>query len=422
MVWEKRIKNMIIKKRWIMKCVQKNFLSKQIFLYLLSIILLTCSSQKNEFLLFESPSEAGSRFPNLISTVEGTLLMSWLSPSENHQSYSLKFSEFDEGNWSKPVTIFSGEEFFVNWADYPSIFQLNGDTLVTHWLYKNGSGAFQYDVFVSISMDRGANWSDPVIPHRDGISTEHGFVSFYHKDGNAGIVWIDGRNLKKSENDHGLGDMYLYTTTLKMDMNLGPETILDSRICECCPTDAATIGKINLIAYRDRNEDEIRNIQLIRSNDQGWSEPTIVHDDEWKIPGCPVNGPKLAVNGEKLGIAWYTAPKGEARVNLAFSYDRGLTFTEPLRVDDGMPLGRVDLEWIDNNRIVVSWIELEGESAQLKFRQILLGGEMRASQVVKEIDSSRGSGYPQMVKFGKELIFGWTVPVDSKIEIVKFSI
>jgi len=91
---------MIIKKRWIMKCVQKNFLSKQIFLSLLSIILLSCSSQKNEFLLFESPSESGSRFPNLISTVEGTLLMSWLSPSENHQSYSLThFLESVKTDW-----------------------------------------------------------------------------------------------------------------------------------------------------------------------------------------------------------------------------------------------------------------------------------------------------------------------------------
>ena len=85
-------------------------------------------------------------------------------------------------------------------------------------------------------------------------------------------------------------------------------------------------------------------------------------------------------------------------------------------------MGRVDLEWVDNNRIVVSWIELKDESAQLKIRTISLGGEMEVARLIKEIDSSRGSGYPQMIKFRKELIFAWTVPGDWKIEIVKIPI
>ena len=216
--------------------------------------------------------------------------------------------------------------------------------------------------------------------------------------------------------------MSLFSTTLGMDMNLGPETLLDPRICECCPTDATTIGGVDLIAYRDRSDDEIRNIQIIRSNGEYWSDPISVHDDGWMIPGCPVNGPKLAVNEQNLGIAWYTAPEGKARVNVAFSYDNGSTFTKPIRIDEGMPLGRVDLEWVDNNRIVVSWIELKDESAQLKIRTIPLGGEMEVSRLIKEIDSSRGSGYPQMIKFRKELIFAWTVPGDWKIQIVKVPI
>ena len=223
----------------------------------------------------------------------------------------------------------------------------------------------------------------------------------------------------KSNHGHGSGDMSLFTTTLGMNMNLGPETSLDPRICECCPTASATVGDIHLIAYRNRSEDEIRNIQIIRSAGQQWSPPISVHDDGWMIPGCPVNGPKLAVNGQIVGIAWFTAPQGESRVNVAFSDDSGTTFTEPIRVDDGIPLGRVDLEWIDKNRLVVSWIELKGESAQLKIRTVLLDGDMHVSRLIKEIDSGRGSGYPQMTKLGKELIFAWTVPGDWKIEMVK---
>ena len=47
---------------------------------------------------------------------------------------------------------------------------------------------------------------------------------------------------------------------------------------------------------------------------------------------------------------------------------------------------------------------------------------MEVSRLIKEIDSSRGSGYPQMIKFRKELIFAWTVPGDWKIQIVKVPI
>jgi len=413
---------MIMKRMLITKCELIKVFRKHNFLFMLSSILLSCSDIEYEIISFENPSGIGSRFPNLVSTNEGTLLMSWLASPENKHPFSLYFSEFSKGSWSEPVSIFSGPEFFVNWADYPSIFQLNADTLATHWLYKRGPGTFDYDVYVSISKDRGVTWSDPTIPHRDSVSTEHGFVSFFRKNKNLGIVWIDGRKIKKSDNGHGSGDMSLFSTTLRMDMNLGPETLLDPRICECCPTDATTIGGVDLIAYRDRSDDEIRNIQIIRSNGEYWSDPISVHNDGWMIPGCPVNGPKLAVNEQNLGIAWYTAPKGDARVNVAFSYDNGSTFTKPIRIDEGMPLGRVDLEWVDNNRIVVSWIELKDESAQLKIRTISLGGEMEVARLIKEIDSSRGSGYPQMIKFRKELIFAWTVPGDWKIEIVKIPI
>lgn len=394
-------------------------MKKHLLFYFTIFLLYSCTDREDEARFFENVSGVGSRFPSLSVTDEGTLLMSWLISSEAQESYSLKSAEWRDGDWSEPATVFSGSEFFVNWADYPSIFQINKDTLVTHWLYKRGPGTFEYDVYLSLSHDRGASWSKPAVPHRDGIAAEHGFVSFFHQAGKLGVVWLDGRNMMPSEHGHGSGEMSLFTTTMGSDMIFGPETLLDSRICECCPTAAATIGDVHVIAYRDRSDEEVRNIQIVLSDGQHWSSPTSVHDDGWKIPGCPVNGPKLAVNGEMLGIVWYTAPNGEAQVNLAFSDDGGVTFTEPIRIDNGVPLGRVDLEWVDKKRVVASWIELEGDSAHVRIRTVSVGGKMGLARLITEIDAGRGSGYPQMVKVENDLFFAWTVPGDWRIEMAR---
>ncbi len=413
---------MITRMKNIMKCdPKKQTVKKRFFLPLLVLLLVGCA-EEFEVLSFENVSGARSRFPSLASTTEGTLLMSWLTPSVHDGAYSLRFAEWSGGRWSEPETVFSGSEFFVNWADHPSIFQINGDTLVTHWLYKRGPGTFEYDVYLSVSNDRGTSWSEPVIPHRDGIAAEHGFVSFFRQSGKLGMAWLDGRNMAPSDHGHGSGNMSLFTTTLGGEMILGAEQSLDSRICECCPTAAATVGDKHIIAYRDRSDTEVRNIQTVRFDGESWSSPASVHDDGWMIPGCPVNGPELAVNGDMLAIAWYTAPNGEASVNVAFSIDVGETFTEPLRIDGGVPLGRVDLEWVDKKRVAVSWIELVGDSARVRIRTVSANGKLGDLRTVTDIDSGRGSGYPKMVKAGKELFFAWTIPGQWKIQMATVSL
>ena len=145
---------------------------------------------------------------------------------------------------------------------------------MTHWPYKRGPGSYEYDVYIAVSYDRGVSWSEPIIPHGDGIPAEHGFVSFFRQSsGGVGMVWLDGRNMASSEHGHGSGEMSLFTTFLSRDLNLGIEMSLDSRICECCPTAAATINGNTIIAYRDRSENEVRNIQIRRLINGDW-EPS----------------------------------------------------------------------------------------------------------------------------------------------------
>lgn len=62
---------------------------------------------------------------------------------------------------------------------------------------KNGPGPYAYDVHISRSNDGDASWSRPLVPHRDGTATEHGFVSlFTTQDASLAAVWLDGRETR----------------------------------------------------------------------------------------------------------------------------------------------------------------------------------------------------------------------------------
>ena len=49
-----------------------------------------------------------------------------------------------------------------------------------------------------------------------------------------------------------------------------------------------------VVVYRDRSEQEIRDISIVRLHDGKWSQPSSVFEDNWKINGCPVNGLSFA--------------------------------------------------------------------------------------------------------------------------------
>src|SRR5687767_6486871 len=121
-----------------------------------------------------SPAGPGSAEPNLAVGPDGRVYMSWLEPADS--GYALKFSSFDGTSWATPRTIRSGRDFFVNWADFPSIVVLGKDHLAAHWLQRTGKSTYAYGVRVAQSRDGGAAWSTPVRPHIDSADVEHGFV------------------------------------------------------------------------------------------------------------------------------------------------------------------------------------------------------------------------------------------------------
>ena len=117
--------------------------------------------------------------------------------------------------------------------------------LAAHWLVKNPSSPHAYDVRIALSGDGGERWSEPLVPHRDGTATEHGFVSlFATDDGQLAAAWLDGRNTQPESGAHGHagGEMTLRYAAIGRDLRLHDEVQLDARVCDCCQTSAARDG------------------------------------------------------------------------------------------------------------------------------------------------------------------------------------
>ncbi len=355
-----------------------------------------------------SPAGPGSAEPSLTVGPDGRVYMSWLEPADS--GHALRFSVHDGAAWSPAKTIVARRDFFVNWADFPSLEVLDGSRIAAHWLQRNGRGTYSYGVRIAQSSDDGATWGAPVVPHRDSSQTEHGFVAMWREKGKLGAVWLDGRKFKK-DGHNASNEMMLVSTTLLANGTRGAEVRLDERTCDCCQNAAAMTSNGPIVAYRNRSPDEIRDIYVTRRVAGKWLAGVPVHSDNWKIAACPVNGPALATRGQRVALAWFTAASDSARVKVAFSDDAGATFTAPVRMDGGNPAGRVDVVLTADGGALVSWVERTGgDTASVRVRRIARDGTPGTATTIASSSAARASGFPRMAVTGNHVMFAWTMP------------
>lgn len=361
-----------------------------------------------------SPAAGGSGEPNLFAAGDRVYL-SWIETVADG-AHALRFAVLEGDAWSAPRTIASGTNWFVNWADFPSLVEFPNGTLAAHWLVRSGPDTYAYDVHVAFSADGGLTWGESVVPHRDGTPTEHGFVSLFPASGSeVGAVWLDGRkfaSVESGEDGHPgpEAEMTLRYAMLDPRGGLRDSTLLDDRVCDCCQTAVGLTSAGPIVAYRDRSPEEVRDIAVTRLVDGRWSEPAPVHRDEWVIAACPVNGPAIDAAGDRVAVAWFTAARDTARVRLAFSDDAGATWTSPLEVDDGEPAGRVDVALLDDGSAVVAWLERAEGRAEVRARRVDLEGDIGESVTVALSTEGRASGFPRLALTPNRAIFAWTDP------------
>lgn len=374
----------------------------------------------NEFQSVQSPAGAQSGESSLATDASGTLHMTWMERLPD-SSVALRYARRAGDRWDTTRTIAVRRDFFVNWADFPSVTSTRSGRVLVHWLQRSSAGKYSYDARLASSSDAGASWTPSVRLHADSSASEHGFVSMVPVADSAIAFWLDGRGTQAGDG-HDHGAMQVRAASVSNTGSLGPEMSVDVRTCDCCQTASALSARGPVVAYRDRSDEEVRDIVVTRFDGGSWTPPVKVHDDQWRIEACPVNGPAIVARGDTVAVAWFTAARDTARVQLAVSTDAGTTFGAPTRIDAGSPVGRVAMIDDGAGALIVAWVErVQGESAEVRARRVAFAGGASDPIVITRSSAARASGFPRLARVGTKIFASWTQPGDTSRVLVAVS-
>jgi len=360
--------------------------------------------------MLSTPARGKVSGPRLSEGTSGDLVLSWMESGES--GTDLKFATYEGGGFGEAIRVVTEPRMFVNWADLPSVQHVNEDHWIAHWLRYSADKTYSYDVVVSQSFDGGETWGEPVAAHTDGTPTEHGFVSLHPDPEGVALLWLDGRDTANEASESILDtSMTLRSAVITPDGKRLREQLVDDSVCDCCQTDVAIASSGPVAVYRDRTADEIRDIYVTRFVDGAWQAGVPLHADDWKIPGCPVNGPSIVAQDNRVAVAWFTAADEKPSVRLAFSNDGGETFGEPIEIASGRLAGFVGLAILDDDALAVSWVSrTEAGSNAINIRRVTTGGQLSPVHNVANTEQLRV--FPQLAYHDENLVLAWTDEID----------
>ena len=161
-----------------------------------------------------------------------------------------------------------------------------------------------------------------------------------------------------------------------------PSVVVAESTCACCSTKVAQ-GADGPLFASTRSEwkelkgstDSVRDVFVVASGDDGasWGQPTKVHDDKFKISGCPDVHAGLAVDAAgRLHTAWFTGTERHPGVFYAYSDDDGKTFSQPLALltDEWVPYSDVKLVLDGSGRPWVSFEDRRGDVDKITLARV----------------------------------------------------
>jgi hypothetical protein len=360
----------------------------------------------------DPPVGKESGMPHLARATDGTVYLSYIDylGTEGH---ALRITQWNGSTWSTPQTIAQGKHWFVNWADYPTIAAQPDGSLLAHWLTRSGpDNKYGYGIRIAKRDPKASTWHQI-----HGISLEEqkdyaGFLSFLPNT--PGAIYLAPPQPADAEGHRKTVRFVSFSPEGKALKDLE----VDADACSCCQTTIAPTRNGMIAAYRDHQPGEIRDISIIRFTDGAWAQPKTLHPDNWKINGCPTDGPSLATTGDNAGIVWLTRANEQPKVQIALSADAGAHFSTPIRLDEGNPLGRASLTLLDPQNYLAVWLEKVGTEgqAEIRLRRISLDGKLSPSLVIAKTITSRNTGFPKIAIANKHILVSWR---DNSVQVAQ---
>jgi hypothetical protein len=355
-----------------------------------------------------SPAPADSQCSSLTRAPDGTLHLTYYGPAPAESAPNARTlwhaTLAPAANaFSAPRAIVTTPLLMENWADFATLVVGTDGALTAQWFQTDDSGGrHSYSGWFARSTDAGTTWSTPA-------PLGHEFVALAPLGGGRTLaVWLESTrahgahsaSAQKSPPAPYAPSMKLMARLLSpVGTALGDWTV-DADVCTCCQNTVAVLpGDRVFVAYRGHNAEEIRDhkFAIFDLATASWSPPATLRDDHWKIPACPVNGPAADARDASLTVAWFTAANNTPSVFARTSADAGRTFTAPVQIDLGRPMGRLETVMLSDHSAVLLWLEMKStaNAAGLYARRLFADGSLSAPQLLAETTQARASGFPR---------------------------
>jgi len=318
---------------------------------------------------FAIDSTKAYTMPLLTQTPKGEILLSWTEKDEQGlTSFCLAFSKDNGKTFGDKKVIFSGKGIGNSRLMRAKVLAKKDGSLVAVFTNRPDSpagapagGRRTSDLVYCVSKDAGTTWTSPQNVDSDPAKAMRGFFDaivlpndeiavFYLKDV-ANSTKHEERDLRMVLSKNGV---------------FQPERLIDPVVCDCCNINLLVDANGALHVYYRDNNDDIRDIAKITSTDNGatFSKPQIVHNDGWKINGCPHSGAISSSYGKGALIAWFSGTETESGIRLVTQEGKKLFVLDEASVKN---------PWImaGAKQAVMIWEQSQADNKnQLVFRKI----------------------------------------------------
>ncbi len=369
------------------------------------------------------PAVAPSHGPRLISTPDGELLLSWLATSiDSPQRTALRYALLDAEGFHDAAEAASGARWLLDDVDVPAVLPSASGDLLAHYRTLRPGLPLATDLRVSVTQDGGVSWTPVARLNRALGRSCNGFTSLVpDADGWVDATWMEGPSERRGGAD---GSAVLRWTRFHPREGIAEEGDLHHFPCPgCAPASVRAANGDLLTAFRVRRERRVRDVVLVRGRAGAWGDPVVVAEDGWPGASCIGEGPALAVRGDRVALAWLGVSRdGRPRVLTAVSHDGGRSFDEPVAVAEQMPQGRVDLTFLPDDSLLVSWLEVEREAGEWRLRRVTAEGELGRALPLAPCEDPGRAGLGRLRALGSDAVFAWTDPVRQRIRALRLEI
>ncbi|WP_347986719.1 sialidase family protein [Methylomonas sp. AM2-LC] len=265
-------------------------------------------------------------------------------------------------------------------------------------------------VFFSQSND-GKHFSDPIkISLQADLNYHYQAEMLVAKQGKVHFLWHDVRDRNEYKQQGG-GDLSIYYTSANTHKNIDflSEFRIAKNICSCCRT-AMVLDNHDqaLILARFVFPDQIRDLGLIKPDAKiETAETWRVSFDNWKLEGCPTQGPALSISKTgRYHMAWFTLGSRRQGLFYAWSDDQGKTFSNPLSFGnpDKLP-ARAEVLAI-GKKVALIWKEFDGIKTQIMAMHSENQG-LNWSAPTQLAETESLSSYPALLDDGHKIYLSW---------------